>query len=72
MKQMKEQVGILNGIILNLVSLLNIQKVNIMDGIVIRGINPIQIQMKKNIMEKLENYLLHVLYLTHQNIRVEN
>jgi hypothetical protein len=52
------QVGILNGIDQSLVSLQNINSINIMIGIVILGINLIkEIMLMILIMVKFENYL---------------
>ena len=54
-KQIKMQVGILIGIIQNLVSLQYIKKVNIMIGTVIVGINLIWKKVQQKV--RLENYL---------------
>ena len=51
--QIKTQVGIMNGIIQNLVNLLYIEKDNIMIGIVIVGINLIQEGPTKGKIRKL-------------------
>ena len=58
MKLTEEPVGILNGIEVSLVSLQNINKVNITIGIVIVGINLINEKIKTiQIMVRLESYL---------------
>ena len=51
------QVGILNGIVLSLVNLQNINKVNIMIGIVIVGTRFIKEKKDIQITVRLESYL---------------
>jgi len=55
-KQIKRQVGILNGTDLNLASLQNTNTINTMIGIVILGLN-LMINPIAPIMVKFENYL---------------
>ena len=55
---MQMQVGILNGILVSLVNLQNIEKDNTMIGIVIVGIDPILENIRMiHRMVRLENYL---------------
>ena len=64
-------VGILIGIILNLVNLQNIKKDNFMIGTVMLGLYPI-INLDNPITTRLENYLLPYLYQIQKIIQVEN
>ena len=68
-KQIRMRIGIFSGIVVNIVSLPNIVKDNIMTGIVMDGVNLIK---KKGIFvtEKLESCPLHYLYRMKKIIKV--
>ena len=70
MKQIETQVGILNGIILNLVNLQNMEKVNIMVGIVIVG-NTLM-RRRDQVKEKLGNCLLQLVYQIIMNTKEDS
>lgn len=59
---MKKQVGTMLGTFQKIFNLLDMKRINIMDGIQIVGKNPTKTIILE-LMEKLENSLLHVICL---------